>query len=90
MTITKTGLTYTATSLEDIAAEFERLAHIERQSLSFAAGVTFEHCAAILRATKLELASDNVGKSAECKDCGRGNHLYIDGGCVHCGKIKDC
>lgn len=73
MTITKTGLTYTATSLEDIAAEFERLAGesdtYPDESHDYCAGLAnaFEQAAAILRATKLEPPSDNVGKSDQYK-----------------------
>lgn len=65
MTITKTGLSYTATSLEDIAQEFERRGlglldrvgdldnHRERGKLTDQSEVWIE-AAAILRATKLE------------------------------------
>lgn len=69
MTITKTGLTYTATSLEDVVLEFERLANEAETRFKRASGgagaialgfksewMTWQQAAAILRATKLEPA----------------------------------
>lgn len=63
MTITKTGLSYIATSLEDIAQEFDRLAANETKMANRIAtgkaaatirAESYRYAAAILRATKLE------------------------------------